>query len=287
MGSYRFHVAYDGRGYDGFQSQPSGRGIQDILEGVLAKVGYLEGRVMGASRTDAGVSAYEQICLFQASRDLDSVRVQRSMNALLPPAIRVVSLQKAREGFHPLASSSGKIYRYRLFCGTYLYPFDADLYWQRPRRIEASCLQRELSSVVGLHDFKAFARSGGSQKSTVRHLMDIQIFVKCLMENSVIEIWFHGEGFLRHMVRSLVGSAVDLSLGWGDKGAKSLKDILQTHDRTQALSTAPASPLTLMACLFDNDPRTIGSVRQTWQQTWHKECFAGVSSDGHIMREKE
>ena len=281
MDSYRLHVAYDGRGYDGFQSQPSGRGIQDILEGVLTQVGYLEGRVMGASRTDAGVSAYEQICLFRSCRELDSLRVQRSMNALLPPSIRVISVQKAHGGFHPLASSSGKIYRYRLFCGTYLNPFDADLYWQLPRRVEASCLQRELSSVVGRYDFKAFAKSGGSQKSTVRHLMDIQTFVKCVMESSVIEIWFHGEGFLRHMVRNLVGSAVDLSLGWGPKGAqKSLKEMLQTHDRTQALSTAPASGLTLMACLFDNDSRTIHSVRQTWF-----ECWAG--SDGHIMREEE
>lgn len=251
---YRLDLCYDGRNYEGFQSQPSQQTIQDKVEEALAQAAYLHGRLIGASRTDAGVSARQQVCLFRAWQVLDISRVMFSLNRMLPADIRVTRLESAYPGFHPLVSSVAKFYRYRLYCGPYLSSSDAHLYWHIHDQLILSTLARELEDMIGRHDFSAFAKHPIKVQTAVRHIFDIQIY----SAGGVVEIWFYGEGFLRHMIRNLVGSAVIIScerqsrpLPQVREGCRHLKDILDSQDRSKAYLTAPPSPLGLMACAFD------------------------------------
>lgn len=256
---YRLQLSYDGRGYRGFQSQPCGHTIQDIVEAALMKAAYLQGRLIGASRTDAGVSAGEQVGLFRSSRRLQVGGVLRSLNQLLPPQIRVHELQLTAADFHPLTASVGKIYRYRLYCGRYASAQDHDLYWSLAPPLDLGVLYHELRGLIGVHDFRAFAKQPVAEQNTVRELIDIQVYVS----GAVVELWFHGVGFLRHMIRNVVGSGVALARGSRIRSsAAHLVDILATHDRTQAYQTAPAPPLTLVACLFEGDARRIQHCRE-------------------------
>lgn len=257
--AYRLQLSYDGRGYRGFQSQPCGHTIQDIVEAALMQVAYLQGRFMGASRTDAGVSAAEQVGLFRSSRPLQVGAVLRSLNQLLPPQIRVHDLQLADTNFHPLTASIGKIYRYRLYCGKYCSAQHHDLYWPVTAPLDIGVLHHELCALIGVHDFKAFAKQPAADQSTVRELVEIQVYA----HGAVVELWFHGVGFLRHMIRNIVGSGVALATGTQvpSRGTH-LVDIMATYDRTQAYQTAPAPPLRLMACLFAGDTRRIQHCRQ-------------------------
>ncbi|MCY4380796.1 MAG: hypothetical protein OXC40_04400, partial [Proteobacteria bacterium] len=228
---YRLHLAYDGRPYSGFVTQPGGHTIQDHLEAQLMRVAALAGRLVGASRTDAGVSAYEHICLFRSTKDLDLIKTQVSLNALLHPTIRVISLSRCHQDFHPLLNNQGKIYRYLLWHGPYPYPFDYDLVWSIPKSTCLITLEKELTSVQGQHDFKGFSKTSEPRKTTIRTLKDVRVFVA----GSSIEIWFYGDGFLRHMIRNLIGSAVTVS---GNRLPRStlpsLQLILQAKDRTKA-----------------------------------------------------
>ena len=256
--SYRLDLCYDGRLYSGFQSQSSQCTIQDIVEGALTKVAYLHGRLMGASRTDAGVSAHQQVCLFRTTKRLQEAGVIRSLNRILPAQIRVQQLCSAPQNFHPLASSRAKIYRYRLYCGTYPAPIGGDLVWRIPRQLDLGMLKRELDHLIGVHDFRAFTKYPIDDRTTIRRMLDIQVYAY----HAVVELWFHGEGFLRHMIRNIVGSAVVIaSTDQVRLGLRHLHDILVTQDRTQAYQTAPAAPLCLMACLFDQDPRLIRDLK--------------------------
>ena len=256
--AYRIDLCYDGRLYSGFQSQPSQCTIQDIVEAALTKVAYLHGRLIGASRTDAGVSAYQQVCLFRTTKQLQEAGVVRSLNRILPAQIRVQQLEIAPQNFHPLASSRAKIYRYRLYCGTYPAPIGEEWFWRIPRQLDLGRLARELDQLIGVHDFRAFTKYPLGDRTTMRRILDIQVF----SHHAVVELWFHGEGFLRHMIRNIVGSAVVIaSTDHTQLGLRHLRDILVTYDRTQAYQTAPAVPLCLMACLFDQDPRLIRDLK--------------------------
>ena len=253
MPRYRFDVAYDGRGFQGFQSQSHQDTIQDHLERTLRVLLKESPRVIGASRTDSGVSAYQQVASFEVSEELQVEKFLRSWNALLPKTIRVYKLTSCATDFHPIASSLGKIYRYRLWLGACRDPFLYPWVLEVSQDLDIERLQKELTSTLGVHNFKALSKTGSSVTDYKRHIIDLQIF----FQDRLIEVWVHGDGFLRHMIRALIGTALTLSQKKTPARLTSLREILATEDRSKAYRTAPAPPLTLIRCLYPGEETTI------------------------------
>lgn len=251
---WRIDLAYDGKKFSGFQSQPCGNTIQDHLESALSIVLHNKTKITGGSRTDAGVHAEHQVCVFRAQNKLNPVTIVRSVNALLPAEIKVVRLLEVDRDFHPHRSSVGKIYRYRLWKGYCLDPFAANFVWEVKSDTDANVLLKHLGEFVGEHDFLAFSNSGSEVKSTIRKLYDVQMF----QSGPLIEIWFEGNGFLKQMVRNIVGTVVDLSQ---QKLKMSVSEIMQSLERSNAGQTAPPRGLSLVRSNFIGDISTLSQER--------------------------
>lgn len=259
---YRFEVAYQGLSFYGFQSQPHGQTIQDHLEKALAVILGQRVRILGSSRTDTGVSARHMVAIFDIDESEHPERLIpgpliKSWNALLPGTIRVYSFREAHPDFHPIACCLGKIYRYRLWYGVCRDPFLLPYVWQIARRVDLSRFTAQLQSALGEHNFKSLTASGSQAQSFVRTVHEIEV-VTC---GDLWEVWIRGGGFLKHMIRNLVGTCVDLSGGRVLGELTSLPQILAVQDRRQAFVCAPGGPLTLMRCLFPGEEITVGELR--------------------------
>lgn len=204
-------VAYDGTSFAGWQSQSHGNTVQDYLQRAFERVAGRPVRVHGAGRTDAGVHALAQCAHVDVANKLSSpARWTVALNALLPPAIRVVRCQYVSTDFHARLSAKGKIYRYRIWCAPVLPPFEYRRAWHIPRPLDLKILQKAAKHFVGTHDFAAFAANRGKpEESTIRTINSVRVRQK----GPCVAIDFDGEGFLYKMVRLIVGSLVKCALG--------------------------------------------------------------------------
>ncbi len=247
MKRIRIDLSYDGRDYYGFQSQPDGNTIQDEIERALAQAVRTPLRITGASRTDSGVSAEHQVCTVEVPDDTDLFRLHRSLNGLLPKTIRIQSVEVADSGFHPGFLAKAKIYRYRIWLGECLDPFCRPFVWEVKSEVDFERLLQVVSEFVGKHDFKAFSNSGTDVASTVREIYGIEVERR----GKLINIWVLGDGFLKQMIRNLVGTSIDISSG---KLQSNVKDLLTGGVRTESGRTAPALGLQLVEVLYDAPP---------------------------------
>lgn len=253
---YRIDLAYNGSHFHGFQSQKDGNTIQDHLESALSTI-LRTSRVpiIGASRTDSGVSAYHQVCCFYWKQLLDTTLIHKKLLALLPEVIRVFYIKRVDKDFHPIRSSQGKIYRYLLWNGECYDPFMLPYVWHITQKFCQKRLTEELISITGDHDFTSFAQSGSQVRSYKRSLYTIHVICN---HPHLIEVWMHGQGFLRGMVRNIIGSAVTLASKPEKRlpppALTSLYSILQAKNRCSAYIKAPAHPLSLMRCIYAEDP---------------------------------
>src|SRR6266436_5898367 len=204
-------VSYDGAQFAGWQSQSHRNTIQDHLEGAFERVTDKPVRVHGAGRTDAGVHAFAQCAHFDlANKILPHARWTEALNALLPPAIRVLRCQYVSNDFHARLSAKGKIYRYRIWLAPVLPPFEYRRTWHIARPIDLKVLKRAAKHFVGTHDFAGFAANRGKpEKSTTRTIYSVRVRQK----GPRLTIEFDGDGFLYKMVRLNVGSLVKCALG--------------------------------------------------------------------------
>ena len=204
-------IAYDGTPFAGWQSQSHRNTIQDHVERAFERVLGNQVRVHGAGRTDAGVHAFAQC----AHADLpngrfSAVRWIDALNALLPPAIRVLRCRCVSSDFHARISAKGKIYRYRIWLASVLPPFEYRRAWHIPRPIDLKILKQAAKQFVGTHDFVGFAANRGKQeKSTIRTIYSVRVRQK----GSCLTIEFDGDGFLYKMVRLIVGALVNCAVG--------------------------------------------------------------------------
>jgi tRNA pseudouridine38-40 synthase len=243
MRTIKLTLQYDGTDYVGWQRQPNGTSIQSLVEDALLPI---EGRpvaVHGAGRTDAGVHALGQVASVALETTLDTPTVARALNAVLPSDVRIVAAQDAADDFHARFSAVGKTYEYRIvnapIVSPFLYRFVAHVV--APLDLDAMRLASTL--LAGRHDFAAFQAAGSSAQSTERtvHAIEWQdgggYDLPLVMRVS-------GDGFLRHMVRTIVGTVVQVGIGrWT---ANDVAAILEGRDRTKAGPTAPASGLFLV-----------------------------------------
>jgi tRNA pseudouridine38-40 synthase len=249
MTSFKITVAYDGTGFVGWQRQAAGTSIQGMLEDALRPLAGCDVAVAGAGRTDAGVHAIGQVASFAIERTVDTTTVVRALNARLPPEVRVIAAEEAPAGFHARFSARAKSYRYRIRNAEVDDPFDRRYAWHLPGPLDVDAMACAATLVEGEHDFAAFQAAGSDAASTVRRVVRSRIAVSdtdgCRGSGRVITYDTSGAGYLRHMVRAIVGSLVDV--GRGRRPADWIGELLTTRDRAMAGRTAPAHGLFLVS----------------------------------------
>jgi len=242
--TYRLVLAYDGTGLHGWQTQPDAPTVQGLLLAAAGGVFEEEVRVVGASRTDAGVHALGQTAALTTSSPLSPAAVLGALNAHLPREIRVVSADDATPGFDARRAARGKRYAYLIDNGAVPSPQLLRYAWHRPRPLDVTGLRQALSRVRGGHDFSAFCASAGRAADPVCRVRAVHV----RRRKSLVAIVISADRFLHHMVRNLVGSAVEV--GRGARPPDWMEGVLRARDRTRAGPTAPAHGLTLLRVLY-------------------------------------
>jgi tRNA pseudouridine38-40 synthase len=240
--TFRLVLEYDGTDFAGWQSQAHGvRTVQAALAAALAEIAGAPVRVTGAGRTDAGVHADGLGAAATFDTRLDAATLQRALNAHLPRDVAVVDCALARDGFDPRREATGKLYRYAVWNGPAPSPLRRRRFHHVPAPLDVAAMKEGAAHLVGRHDFGSFQAAGSSVTDTVRTLHRVEIAGAAGAE---LLLAFEGDGFLRHMVRNLAGTL--LEIGAGRRPAGSLPALLAARDRTQAGPTAPARGLTLV-----------------------------------------
>jgi len=247
-------LAYDGTRFVGWQRQAEGESIQGLLESALARLEGAPVTVNGAGRTDAGVHALGQVASATVSFSHDPATVFRSLNAQLPADVRVLAVDEAAPGFHARFSARRKTYRYQITQGPTASPFERRFAWHVPEPLDIAAMDTAAAALVGTHDFAAFQSTGSPGATTVRTIVRAGwrrqatgvagVGTECLLVYEVA-----GDGFLRHMVRTVVGTLVEVGRGW--RTASSVAELLEDGTRGAAGPTAPAHGLFLVQVEYD------------------------------------
>lgn len=255
LSQYRLDLCYLGTRYVGWQRQPNGAAIQEHLEKALTTILRHDTKVLGSSRTDTGVHAEQQVATFLSGEAIVPARFLRSLNALLPDDIGAFSVQQVPTDFHPILSTYNKIYRYRVWAHPIMHPVLKDQVWHLAQPIDFTRVEHEARELLGRHDWTSFCASDSCAKTRIRTVTRVYTQQK----GPLWEFYIEGDGFLKQMVRTIVGTLIGFGLGRAD--ASSINAIIQAQDRTQAGKTAPASGLTLVAINYDATAlRTIDDV---------------------------
>ena len=234
----RLLVAYDGTNFAGFQVQPDQRTVQGVLADALGQIAHRPLRARGAGRTDAGVHALGQVVSVEDSEGLDPEVVLRAMPSILPPDVAVVDAQLGPRGFDARISAQWRSYAYLLWCSPAPNPLYARYaVWVRDR-IDVVLLGAALKVVVGNHDFTSFGRVRPDQ-TPERRVIEATV----VQDGPFVRIRVTGESFLHQMVRSIVGTALEVALG--RKPVSWMREALAARDRAAAGKVAPPHGLAL------------------------------------------
>jgi tRNA pseudouridine38-40 synthase len=244
--NFRFTLEYDGAGFVGWQAQAGAqRTVQDEFEAAIARVTGQQLRVVAAGRTDAGVHARGQVASAQISTELSPLVLQRALNQSLPEDLAVVAAERVADDFHARFSAIGKLYCYRVWNASTRSPMrSARVHWVA-RELDVPAMAKAAEAFLGSHDFAALQAAGSDVESTVRTLERLDVEREPPGE---LVFWVQGDGFLRHMVRNLVGTL--LEVGSGRRSIESMGELLACGDRRRAGPTAPAAGLTLVQVFY-------------------------------------
>lgn len=245
MRTLKITLSYDGTRFVGWQRQAEGESIQGVLEDALARFEGGPVTVHGAGRTDAGVHALGQVASAGVTFTHPVETLQRALNAQLPEEVRVVDVADVPADFHARFSARSKTYRYHLRAGGVGDPFTRAFTWQLAERLDIEAMREAASALVGTHDFAAFQCTGTETSTTVRTISRSEVAA----EGDLIRYDVAGNGFLRHMVRSIVGTLVEI--GWGRRTVGSMPKLLLGGTRADAGATAPPHGLFLVRVDYD------------------------------------
>jgi tRNA pseudouridine38-40 synthase len=241
MRTVKLTIRYDGTEYVGWQRQDAGTSIQGLLEDALAKIEGHRVAVHGAGRTDAGAHALAQVASARIASVLDNATLLRALNANLPPAVRVFGVESVHTEFHARFDAVSKTYEYRIWNGPALPPFVRLYAWHVPQPLARGILERGASQFVGSHDFAAFQGADSIVHTTVR-----TVTCACWRgggPDAALVFEITGDGFLRHMVRSIVGTLVEAA--HGRRPVEDIQGLLAAPDRSRVGRTAPPHGLFL------------------------------------------
>jgi tRNA pseudouridine38-40 synthase len=239
-------LSYDGTRLVGWQRQAEGESVQGVLEDALARFEGAPVTVHGAGRTDAGVHALGQVASVEVSFAHDAATLTRALNAQLPEDVRVLSVEEAAPGFHARFSARSKSYRYCIRNGAVASPFERAYVWHVPQPLDVDAMRQAASRLLGRHDFSTFRSMGTDVPDAVRTLRISDVLGDA---GSLLTYEVSGDGFLRHMVRAIVGTLVEVGRGWRDP--EQMDALLQARDRARAGATAPPHGLFLVSVDYD------------------------------------
>jgi tRNA pseudouridine38-40 synthase len=238
-------LEYDGTRYVGWQVQPNGRAVQAEVEAALETLHKAPRRVTAAGRTDAGVHALGQVCSFFEAEPLPLDAYVKGMNALLPPDVAVRAASLEPHGFDARRSASGKRYRYRIENGATRAPLTRLVAWQVFRPLDVAAMRAAAAPLLGRHDFAAFQAADCTSDHAVRELRRLEVTGE---PGGRVEVVAEATAFVKHMVRNLVGTLVEVGLGRREPA--SMAALLASGDRTRAGPTAPPQGLCLEEVLY-------------------------------------
>jgi len=268
MPTFKITLAYDGTDFVGWQRQANGVSIQALIEDALRTLDGRDVTVTGAGRTDAGVHALGQVAAFTIARELGPDALVRALNAHLPHAVRVLTAEDAPSTFHPRFGARTKTYRYRLWNGDVMSPFERRYAWHVPGPLDLEAMCAAARIFEGRHDFAAFQATGSSVATTERAIMSSRVIAGLKPRATsdppamdtrgaidargaglqpcepLIVYEVTGSGFLRHMVRIIVGSLVEI--GRGRQPVEWISGVIASRNRSMAGPTAPPDGLFLV-----------------------------------------
>jgi tRNA pseudouridine38-40 synthase len=240
MRNIKLTIEYDGTNYQGWQVQPKGPTIQGILE---EKLGLLTGesiRLVGSGRTDAGVHALGQVAHFKTQSQMDARSIQRALNSLLPSDIVIQKIEEVEEDFHARKHSKSKVYEYRILNRNLRSPFHHGYAWHIPQRLDVKEMRKATQWLIGEHDFSSFRSVGTPTRTAIRRVIRAEWKRG---RDGLIRFEIEANGFLKQMVRAIVGTLVEV--GKGKMSAMEFQKVLESKERKKAGPTAPAHGLFL------------------------------------------
>jgi tRNA pseudouridine38-40 synthase len=262
-------LAYDGGAYAGWQVQPDKPTVQGTLEAALRQITQEPIRVTAAGRTDAGVHALAQVAGFATATRLTNAELQRALNAVLPADVAVLSLKDAPTDFHATRDAVAKRYRYQIHNGRTPSVFDRHYAWHYPQPLDAALMHSAGQALVGRHDFSSFETAGSERPDSIRTIHELSVargphVAESLRDSDVavseklpyvcsadrVTIEVSGDGFLYNMVRTIVGTLVEVGVGARDLNWPAT--VLAACDRREAGQTAPPHGLFLVSVWYEN-----------------------------------
>jgi len=249
--NFKLTIAYDGTNYSGWQRQKNANTIQQEIENHLAVILDESCFLHGAGRTDAGVHAKAMTAHFKTGKQRSVKSIASGLNSMLPKDIRIIDCIEVDDSFHARFSAVGKIYSYHIYTGLIQPPTERLYTTHVPVSLNHQDMQKCLEILMGTHDFTSF-EAAGSRDLNAQHgrgaVRTIQHATLTSREDGYITIQLQGDGFLRHMVRNIAGTLIEV--GKGRRTVEGFKEVLEAKDRARGGSTAPAHGLFLEKVLY-------------------------------------
>jgi tRNA pseudouridine38-40 synthase len=254
MPTVRLILEYDGSRYAGWQRQPDQPTIQEAVETALFQLTQQTVNVIGAGRTDSGVHAIGQVASFRIDREWAPYEWIRGLNARLPEDIAVRSAAPMPDDFHARYAARGKLYEYRILNRPERPALDRHYVWHVHKPLNRAVMEQAANHLVGSHDFSSFE---GTLTDNEDPICDLRL-LSLTWEEDRLAIHAYADRFLKHMVRSIVGTLVEV--GHARRTPESLREVLAAKDRTAAGRTAPPHGLFLMRVDYDREPEPAGPI---------------------------
>jgi tRNA pseudouridine38-40 synthase len=242
-------VSYDGGAYAGWQLQPDKPTVQGELEAALLRITQQTIRVTAAGRTDAGVHALGQVVGFATETRLSNAELQRALNAVLPHDVAVLAVENAPEWFHATHHAVAKRYHYQIHNGRTRSVFDRHYAWHYPQPLDAAKMHEAGQCLVGRHDFSSFETAGSERPDSIRTIFELQVTGGPGEHSERFTVNVCGDGFLYNMVRTIVGTLVEV--GDGSRPVEWTAAVLAARDRRAAGQTAPPQGLFLVSVTYE------------------------------------
>jgi len=243
--NFKLTIEYDGTRYHGWQVQPNGPSIQQEIESAIETMTRRKVKLLGSGRTDAGVHALGQVANFTCTTAITPEVFQKGLNSILPGDIVIRQVEEVPLDFHARYDAVSKRYRYHMLNHALPSAIERHHTWWIRSPLDLSAVREGMAHIVGERDFKAFEGAGSPRSSTIRRVIDIDL---ARQEAGGVTIDIHANGFLRYMVRNIVGTLVDVGLH--KISPDHVKTILASRDRSKASATAPARGLFLMEVYY-------------------------------------
>ena len=246
MRNIKLTIAFDGTEFSGWQKQSNAVTIQGELEKALTRITNGPVTLHGAGRTDAGVHALAMVASFHTMSLISTATLHKGLNSILPSAIRILHTEDVGPDFHARFSTTSKTYLYTIETGSIQSPINRLYAVHVPQKLAIKPMQRCLDLITGTHDFASFEASGSRDKNITGGRGSVRTLQEAVLNKTGkggLQFEFTGDGFLRHMIRNIVGTV--LEVGKGRKTVEEFKTILESIDRSKASVTAPAHGLFL------------------------------------------